>query len=238
MIKLAICEDEKLFRVSLYKLLKTYLQEKGIAHIIDCYEKGEQLLEGHHKQYDILYLDVEIKDGMDGITLAKRLRQENNRGQIVFLTSHQEEAYKAFEVNAFRYLLKPLQQDKLYETMDLLIPKIKDIRDNEVIFKVNQGFIRLQLQEILYIETYERRLRVMAVDKEYRVDSQIGEIENQLKDRQFFRIHKSVLINLEHIKEHNNSTVIMRNGVMIPISRLKLSAFKQQFVAYLQGSDH
>lgn len=234
MIRLAICEDEKIFRERLKALIKVYLQVKDIPHIIDCYEKGEQLLETHHKQYDILYLDVEIKGGIDGITLAKRLRQENNRGQIVFLTSHQEEAYKAFEVEAFRYLLKPLQENILYETMDLLIRKIKDIQENEIIFKLIQGFIKLPTQEILYIETFERKLKVSTIEAEYMVDSKMGKIEIQLKNRCFCRIHRSVLINLMHIKEHNNSTVVMKNDQIIPISRLKLSDFKQQFVEYLK----
>ena len=66
------------------------------------------------------------------------------------------------------------------------------------------------------------------------VDCVLGEIENQLRDRHFFRIHKSVLINLEHIKEHNSSTVTMKNAEVIPISRLKLSAFKQQFIGYFK----
>ena len=238
MIKIAICEDEKLFRDRFVISIKYYLEEKGLSYRLDCYEKGEQLLEVNHKQYDILCLDVEIKNGMDGIALAKELRTEDSRGQIIFLTSHQEEAYKAFEVNAFRYLLKPLQDDVLYKTMDLVIQKIEEIKGNSIVLRVGQSFIKLQLQEIVYAETYKRKLKVITLQKEYIVDSTIGDIEEQLGEKNFFKPHKSFIINLGHIKEHNNDTITMQNGVIIPISRLKLSAFKQRFVGYLRGQEN
>lgn len=235
LIKVAICEDEKVFRDTLEIILKYYLKEKNKSYILDCYERGEQLLESNHNQYNILFLDVEIKNGIDGIELAKRLRIENNTGEIIFLTSHQEEAYKAFEVNAFRYLLKPLQEDMLYKTMDLAIEKIEEIKKNYIILESGTSIIKLQLKDIIYIETYERKLKVHTLEKEYVIDYRLRDIEDKLRDKWFFRVHKSFLINLEHIKEHNDTNIIMQNGVVIYISRLKLQPFKQLFVGYLRG---
>lgn len=230
-----MCEDEKIFKDEFESLIKHYFKTNRLLYRLDGYENGEQLLEVNHQQYDILYLDVGIKDGIDGITLAKKLRMEDNKGQIIFLTSHQADAYKAFEVNAFRYLLKPLNENVLHKTMDLVIKKIEEIKKNYIVLQVGQSFIKLQLQEILHIETYKRKLKVYTSQKEYLVDCTLSEVENELRDRGFFRTHKSFLINLEHVKEHNNNTAVMQSEIFIPISRLKLSTFKEEFIAYLKG---
>ncbi len=234
MFKVGLCEDEKIFRDQLTELVKQYFDAKGEKYAIDTYEKGEQLLEVEHTCYSIMFLDVEIKNGMNGLELAKKLRELNHTSFIVFITSHQEEAYKAFEVDAFRYLIKPVQKEKLFEVLDILIQKIKALRNQIVILKTGQNLVKLHMSEILYIETVERKVKICTLKKDYIADNKISELDAQLIENDFFRVHKSYLVNMAYIKEHTHTEVTMQNGIQIFISRLKLASFKKQFVMYLR----
>ncbi len=234
MIRIAICEDEKVFRDRLIKLLKDYFEERKIECFIDDFLRGEDLLKVPLEQYDIYCLDVAIQDGMSGIETAKNIRQKVHTSDIIFTTSHQEEAYKAFEVNTLRYLLKPIQKDELEEALDLAL-KRKEERESQILV-LNQGqkSIQIPLIDIIYFETQDRKIKVNTMKKTYIVDNKINELEKKLIDRSFFRIHKSYLINMHYIREHDQSAVTMQNGDEVYISRLKLKAFKEKFRAFLK----
>lgn len=233
-INVAVCEDEALFRDKLAGLIKEYFELLGAEYSLNVYKKGEELLKVNHDEYSILCLDVEIKDGMNGIELAKEIRKKNSTSQIIFITSHQEEAYKAFEVEAFRYLLKPVQKEVLFQTLDAMMQKIKKMQKQRIIFKSGQKFVQLHISEVIYIETVGRKLRVVTLKKDYLSDNKLREVEDQLNNEDFFRVHKSYIVHLAFVKEHDNNSIIMQNGDQVFISRLKLISFKKKFVAYLR----
>lgn len=238
MIKIAVCDDEAMFRQDLERLLEAYFSVKTRNYIIEYYSLGEELLKSDYAQYDIFCLDVEISGGMNGIELAKRIRQKNLKAEIIFTTSHPEEAYCAFEVNTLRYLLKPIQQDMLYKTLDLVLRRRKE-RAAKLI-KLNQGqrFFQLPFSDIIYFETLDRKLKVHTTQKFYVVDNKINEVEKQLEEKHFFRIHKSYLINMGYVKEHDQTTITMQNGDVTYISRLRLKAFKEDFRCYLREAQN
>ena len=234
MIKVAICEDEKIFRDSLIGVIENYFKERQIEYFIDDFLRGEDLLKVQIEQYDIFCLDVAIQDGMSGIEIAKKIREKVQASDIIFMTSHPEEAHKAFEVNALRYLLKPMQEDKLIETLDLAI-KRKEERESQII-TLNQGqkFLRIPLADIMYFETLGRKLKVTTVKKSYVVDNKINELDEKLSNRDFYRSHKSYLINMRHIGEYNKKSIIMQNLDEVYISRLKVKVFKEKFSAFIR----
>ena len=234
MIKIAICEDEKVFRDHLIRLMKNYFEQRNIQYFIDDFLRGEDLLKVDMVQYDIFCLDVAIQDGMSGIEIAKKIREKTHTSDIIFTTSHQEEAYKAFEVNTLRYLLKPIQGDELAETLELAI-KRKEERESQVLV-LNQGqkFLQVPLIDIMYFETLDRKLKVNGKKETYIVDNKINDLDSKLAERNFFRIHKSYLINLVYVRQHNQTSVTMQNGDVVYISRLKLKAFKEKFSAFIR----
>lgn len=234
MIRIAICEDEKIFRDHLIRLLKGYFEERKIEYAIDDFLRGEDLLKVPLNQYDIFCLDVAIQDGMSGIETAKEIREKTHTSDIIFTTSHQEEAYKAFEVNTLRYLLKPIQKDELEQTLDLALKRKEERESQFLVLNQGQKFIQIPLIDIVYFETQDRKIKVNTMKKPYIVDNKINELEKQLVDRNFFRIHKSYLINMVYIREHDQSTVTMQNGDVVYISRLKLKSFKEKFSAFLR----
>ena len=232
-MKIAICEDEKIFGRFLREEIEKYFlkQKKGVT--IEYYQTGNSLKESEYMDYELLFLDVDLQEKEDGITLARTLREQGYEGFIIFLTSHQEEAYKAFEVEAFRYLLKPVEKEVLEKALQDVLFQIEKKQTYRLCLKSGQTILQLRTEDILYIETFERKVKIHTEKKEYIVNEKIKELEVKIRDPYFFRIHKAFLVNFRYIQEHTDTSIVMMNGETLYISRLRLSAFKKAFMDYL-----
>lgn len=234
MFKVAICEDELYFSEQIGALLDEYFGMKGINYQIDYFESGEELMKANLSEYQVFCLDVDLNSAMSGLDVAQLIRRNKVASDIIFITSHQEEAYRAFEVNAFRYLLKPVKRDVLFKTMDLIMRKREEREKRLIVLNLGQKYFQIACDSIIYFETVDRKLRVYTTKKTYMVDNKINEVDKMLADKNFFRVHKSYLINLSYVQEHDQTTVTMLNGDVVYISRLKLKAFKEKFVSFLR----
>ncbi len=234
MFKVAICEDELYFSEQIGALLDEYFGMKGINYQIDYFESGEELMKANLSEYQVICLDVDLNSAMSGLDVAQLIRRNKVASDIIFITSHQEEAYRAFEVNAFRYLLKPVKRDVLFKTMDLIMRKREEREKRLIVLNLGQKYFQIACDSIIYFETVDRKLRVYTTKKTYMVDNKINEVDKMLADKNFFRVHKSYLINLSYVQEHDQTTVTMLNGDVVYISRLKLKAFKEKFVSFLR----
>lgn len=234
MLKIAVCDDESFFREQAGAALEEYSRQRGTEFQIEYFSSGEELLQANCSEYGLFCLDVEMKDGMSGLEVAQTLRRNRIFSEIIFVTNHQEEAYRAFEVSALRYLLKPIKQEQLFRTMDLIMKRREERERRLIVLNQGQRFLQVVCDNIIYCETIDRKLQVYTTQKTYLVDNKINEVDKQLANRNFFRVHKSYLINLAYVQEHDQTTVTMLNGDVVYVSRLKLKAFKESFLAYLR----
>lgn len=234
MLKIAVCDDETFFREQVGELLEDYAVQRGRDFKVDYFSSGEEVLESNYSEYGLFCLDVEMKDGLSGIDVAQILRKKRVYSEIIFVTSHQEEAYRAFEVSALRYLLKPIKKEQLFRTMDLIMKRKEERERRLIVLNQGQRFLQIVCDNIIYCETVDRKLKVYTTQKTYLVDNKINEVDKELSGRNFFRVHKSYLINLAYVQEHDQTTVTMLNGDIVYVSRLKLKAFKESFLAYLR----
>ena len=112
----ALCDDDKHITEEVKKLLLEYAKDNRVTIDIDEFESGEELLNSE-KSYDIIVLDYQL-GSTDGLTVAKKLRKRNVLSCIIFLTSYPQFMIDAFEVNTFRFLLKPIDKSKFYKAID------------------------------------------------------------------------------------------------------------------------
>lgn len=234
MFRVFVCDDEESFRNDLRGLLEEYLKSCIKQYEIQYFSSAEEVLQANYEQCDVFCLDVELADGMNGIELAKKIRQKNYRAFIIFTTSHPENAYCAFEVDTFRYLLKPIQKEQLNKTFELILKRRKEQLSKLITLQQGKRFFRIPYSEILYFETVDRKLRTVTTGKEYILDNKINEVDKMVAEKNFFRIHKSYLINLAYVKEYDQATVTMQNGDVVYMSRLRLKDFKESFRTYLK----
>lgn len=115
MIKIAVCDDEPFMRAEMASRISGYMEENKIPCQLHCFGGGGEIL-GSDMAFDILFLDIQM-EGMDGMEAARLMRARGYGGMLIFITVLKEEVFEAFEVRAFDYLVKPLEDSRFKRTM-------------------------------------------------------------------------------------------------------------------------
>lgn len=234
-MRIAVCDDEEKFRTQEKNLIDKLAG--SIDVIVDAYSDGRKLLEAFDKNpYDVLFLDIEMP-AMDGITLAKKLRERSDSIYIVFLTGHVEYALEGYEVNALRYLTKPVQEDKLREVLRFVMDQSTSKR--QILIKVDGEETLINVTDIIYLEAQNQYVMLYTTGGEHLVRYNISDFEEQLKNDGFFRAHRGYLISLAKVKKLVKSEVLMESpggDISLPVSRSNVKPLKEALYAYVENS--
>lgn len=230
-MKIAICDDEERFQLQLKDLIDA--NYKSIDVLVDVFSDGRKLLERFDAvPYDVIFLDIEMP-AIDGITLAKKLRERSEGVYIVFLTSHVEYALEGYEVNALRYLTKPIQENKLREVLKYVMEK--NTQKRQLLIRSDGEDLRLDLADLLYFEAQNQYVAIHAVDGTHIVRANVSTFEEELKNDGFFRIHRGYLISLSKVRKVVKTDVWLDNGDCLPISRNNVKALKEALYSYVES---
>lgn len=239
MFNIAICDDESYFRHSFQKFVSDYLKNNGIPCQIDTFCSGEEFLSLGIAMinYTIVFLDINMKE-TDGITVAKKIRNISKEVFIVFVTAYFDYTLEGYKVDAIRYLIKDNNynnfQNIVNECMDSIIEKMNYVVVKKK-FGFKEGIKEVSLERIMYIESNLHRLffRVMEEElKVYTLYRTLDEVEKELEDNTFIRIHQSYLVNLKCIKNVLRYKAILYDGTELIIPKKRYMQVKEAFVAY------
>jgi len=231
-MRIAVCDDEELFRIEFKNVLDKALV--NAEYDIDTFSGGSSLYEAFLKNpFDLVFLDIEMP-GIDGITLAKRLRAISENVHIVFLTSHIEYALEGYEVNALRYLVKPVDMNKLGEVLKYVQDKKNNSR--QIMIREDGEDIVIDISDIIYMESMDKNVRIVTSKREYVTRYNISDYEEELKNSGFLRIHRGYLISLSKVKKIVKNDVVMDGDISLPVSRSNLKALKDALYAYVEGT--
>ena len=234
MLKIAICEDDNIQRKSILNMIETYLG--AIDKRCKTFEfiSGEELLLSIDN-FDIYFLDIQM-DNLSGIDTAKRIRLIHEKAIIIFTTGFKDYVFDAFDVNAFHYIVKPIDENKfkdiLYSAVKLISKKYKFL-----IAKTINSSAKILLKDIIYIESDQRKIRVHTTYDIIEYYYKISDLENELSEDNFFRCHKCYIINLEYVQSFDNTFIILKNFEKVYISRKRLSDFSKAFMYYLKNEE-
>lgn len=232
MLKIAICDDEISFQKILQEQIETYY---GLLEVeISEFSSGVELVNSFKKsplEFQLIFMDIEMPD-MDGIRASKGIRKMNQNIPIIFLTSHTEFAMEGYEVDAFRFLEKPLKIDKLiktlqdYERLRLL--------DSKIELQAGDRIVLVNWTEIQYIQSENVYINVYLEGTKYLIRKKLSDVQEQMPKQTFFKPHRSYLINLRFVKSFDGKKILMNNGNAIPLSRNKRDEFKTSMMNYLR----
>nr|WP_312983430.1 LytTR family DNA-binding domain-containing protein [Clostridioides sp.] len=232
MISIAICEDEE----DQQELLKAHIKQifKGLSveYSLDVYNSGEELIKNYSKDIDIVLLDIQLIE-INGMDTARKIRVIDNRVEIIFITSLIEYALEGYEVRAYRYLIKPVKYDDLKEYIINCIKEI-DINNRYIIVKEQRNQMKLDINEITYVEVQKETITIHTLNKVYKINGTMNNIEKEIACSRFFRCHKSFLVNLEHVKSIKQYIAILENSEEVPISRYRFKETKDKFFDLLE----
>ena len=233
MIHIAICDDEKHMVDHIKALVSDFFRKKNREIHLRTFLSGKELL-SYNGQIDILFLDVQMK-GMDGMETARKLRADQFRGILIFITVLKEMVFQSFEVQAYDYLVKPVDEKQFEKTMERLYVSMQNTgEDSLLVQKGYEGRIILK-DEIVFCEVIDRKIYLNLASGEV-VDyyERIENLETKLGSH-FFRCHRSYLINLKHLKGYKNGTACMDNGKEVPVSRLRSKEFSGIVLQYMKN---
>lgn len=229
-MRIAICDDENQCRRQAVQAINECIRSLDV--LTDVFENGNAFLQAFQKNsYDLVFLDIEMPE-MDGITLARKLRELSRDVPIVFLTSHIEYALEGYEVNALRYLTKPIQTQKLHELLAYVREQMQEQRTLWI--KTDMGEERILIKNILYLEAQNQNIIICTENKTYTVRYNLGDYETELAQDGFFRIHRGYLISLRHVKSLGKHELMLSENTVLPVSRTKEKALKEALFQYIR----
>ena len=229
--KIAVCDDEQNELEYIFSLVSKWSTESGHICEIHTFTSAEAFLFAYaeDKAYDILLLDVEMH-GITGIDLAKEIRRDDDRVEIVFITSHFEFCGEGYEVDALHYLVKPVTAQKLMPVLSKAAEKLS-IEPLSVIITCGGETIRLYEADILYIEAFRHYITIYTNNGEYKLKENISAFSDKLSD-DFYSTHRSYLVSLKHIVKISRTAVCMDNGAELPIARGKYDTVNRAFIEH------
>lgn len=231
-MKIAICDDEEVIRNSIAEKLKLHYPDTYLA----LFSSSEELLESK-EIFSIYLLDIEMS-GMSGMALAKCIRKNTVRRTptpvIIFITGYKEHMQDAFDVSAFHYLLKPLNDEKFIAVISRAIEDIKQQlsqMDEYLMIRADNVMRKIAYDDIIYIESHNKQTIFHTTKSNITSYTQMNELEDLLSGR-FFRCHRGYLVNLAHVITYEVGEIQVTGGDHILLSRLKYQDFVQAFMRY------
>lgn len=229
-MRIAICDDQPDCLRSTFSAIKDCMRSMDI--VIDLFKDGSSFLKAFTKKpYDLVFLDIEMPE-IDGITLAKKLRHLHRDVPIVFLTSHIEYALEGYEVNALRYLTKPVNPQKLNEVLNFVSERMLEQRILWV--KNDMGEQKILIKDILYMESQNQNVIICTKTGDFSIRYNLGDYEKELEQDGFFRIHRGYLVSLRYIKSVGKHEVSLSNNTILPTSRTKEKELKDALFQYIR----
>lgn len=224
-LKMALCDDEAVTREALSRLVSAYAEQNSLTLQLQQFASGEELLKNMEPDTNIVLLDIRM-NGITGMNAARVLRERSSEALIIFITSMTQYALEGYEVHAFGFLRKPVRAQQLTWLLDDAMDHLKAHQAEPLLFAKHSGIVLLEVGQILYFETTGHETTVsMADGKQYSGSTPLGELEGQLTSRGFFRLHKGYLINLSQVVEISQTSVRMKNGQEIPLSKHRRKDF-------------
>ena len=232
MVSIAVCDDELLDCCNIAKDIRMFMEQTGITYIVRQFNSGNDLLHSV-ESFDIIFLDI-LMCGMDGMKTARYLRDKAYCKIIIFISSSREYVFEAYDVEAFHYLVKPVDNYKLKSVLWRALKKTgHNSREYIIINKERQGR-KLLLRDIFYFEINGRIIYVHTEKGILDYYGKIGDLEKELHDRGFFRCHKGFLVNLDHVGSYNRHEVILDNGERIVIAKRRYNEFCREILIWMK----
>ncbi len=230
-MQIAVCDDEREIReMFAEKIGKLYPKAD-----LSLYRSGEELLSSA-KEPDIVLLDIQMP-GRNGMETAR-----DKKVIIIFVTALDDFVFQAFDVGAFHYLVKPFHDAKFAEVLQSAVEQYEDRKKLEgagrrvempsLLITTGGKHVTVSLEDIVYAEVFDRKVILHTMDADIEYYGKMKELEEKAGD-EFYRTHRSFLVNFGFIKKYNATTVYLKKG-QVPMAKQNYQDFVRQYLRYNQ----
>lgn len=218
MIKIAIIEDEQQHLDRLTEILSIYQKETGNEFEIASFTSPLLFVETYKCEYDLIYLDIKMP-GIDGMSVARSIREIDPKVILVFITSLAQYAIEGYSVNAVDYILKPYSYEEFKLKMNRIFNKFLKDEKKYIVCQKDRAKYKIAVKDIYYIDTNIHQVGVHVEHTSYTRYCSMGDVEKELKDYGFIKINSCYLVNSKHIASVHRDECLMKNGISLKISR-------------------
>lgn len=231
-IKIAIVEDEKASAQTIENYIKTYEEESGEKFEVRYFADGDEIVANYTPVFHIIFLDIRMKN-LNGMATAEFIRKLDKEVNLIFITNMAQYAIKGYSVYALDFLLKPVSYFAFSELLKKTVEVVKKkMQDNFLLLRTDIGTIKMNLSEIIFIESFRNNMVVHTLDKDYTLYSTMSELESMLSNNNFFRCSKSYLINMAFVDAvKDNNAIIGKQSIRI--GRAKKGLFMEALTDYV-----
>lgn len=232
MLRISICDDDIAGVDKLAMLIGKYCAEKGLEYSMHTYTKGSDLLASNLTECDLLFLDVDMGQE-NGIAISHEIRKNYRDIVLVYVSGYVQYAPAGYNVKAFAYILKN-DLDALFEsTMDDVMKQM-NFRGMVYKIKINSEEVALPLKNIVYLESLDKTTIIHTNNRmiSYAVRQPLADAINYLCDKGFVQIHKSYLVNMQHITKLKNYTINLTDGTNLPAAQKRWRDIMQAYLKW------
>lgn len=216
MFRIAICEDRLEEQTMVVDKAEVYFERENLRHSIQTYSSGDSILaeiEDGTAVFDLILMDIHL-GSTNGFETAVKIRELDPQVPIAFLTACRDYAVESYDVGAVAYLLKPLQEEKLFSLFSRLT---REEKPKSLSVKQRGRTRNLDYRDILYLESSGHRVTIHLTDQSKEIIyAKLDELETRLDDERFVRCHKSFLVNMDYVKDADRDFT-MEGGDAVPI---------------------
>ncbi len=235
MISVLICDDDRTISSQISALLDTYAKARRIDFQIAEFNDPQEAFQSE-TPCDLAFIDIEMP-GIDGLTLAARVREKNPDALVLIVTAYERYLDDAMDLHVFRYLSKPIDKERFYHSLTLALREYQNIR-REVVIECRGETLRVPTREIVYLAIAGRKTLIRTVQAEYRCADPLRVWEERIHEPQNFAFsHHSYLVNLRYVTNFNRGGVTVQSGDSLreelPMSQRKYAAFRASFMEYM-----
>ena len=230
MLHISIVEDDSVSAKLLERYVRRYFEETGGAYKLSMYSDGLAFISEYSGNCNIVLMDIEMPH-LDGMTTARKLRASDSSASLIFVTNMAKYALKGYEVDALDFMVKPVEYFNFFLKMDKAVRLQKKYEMSHVLLETSDGVVKLNVQEIRYIESDKHFVIYHTDAGEYRLRGTMNAAEERFAARGFARCGVSYLVNLACVDQVNGAVVTV-SGETLNVSRAYKKAFLDALSVY------
>lgn len=236
--RIALCDDKNFFLEDTSQKIKKALAQNNIAFTIEPFTQPDLLIEilkDNPRAFDIIFLDV-VMEKNNGIEVARTLRNMGVDAFIIFVSNSRYFAIKGYEVDAFRYLIKPVNIDELTDALLQCHNILYSKRKNQLVFSVGTQIQRILYEDITHVEVRNRGTLIYTKDERTHTPYKISELDTMAKQSLLRRCHQSFMVNLAFVEQIKRYEARLVTGNIVPISKTYFQTIRNDFMAHINRS--
>ena len=234
-MRICLVDDESTQLDYLKVIIEKWANKNNTDVKLDFYHSAEEMLFESNQSYpfDMIVLDIQMGK-MNGIELAKKIREIDRNIVIAFISGIADYVYEGYEVQAIRYILKPVKDDEVYKLLDYVLKHITKEK-NYLVISISGENIKVNYDDILYFESMGHYIIVHLEKEEFEYKYNISDLCHDLAESEFIRTHRSYVVNIKYLEKITKKECLLTNNITVPLSRNSYKSVNMKFINYYKG---